>query len=145
MGRLATTHLSSSPSVSSSVSSSTSSSSTQSSTFSYCSPSIIFFRGLFVCRLLNETSGSLLDDLQLVNTLQTSKVTSTEVSEQLETSEQTEIMIDTAREVGHSHTLFLSTVAFQAGGAQSTKTPASQSLGQQEATKAACTKHEMEP
>lgn len=50
-------------------------------------------------RLLNEASGSLLDDVQLVNTLQTSKVTATEVSEQLETSEQTEIMIDTAREV----------------------------------------------
>lgn len=59
-----------------------------------------------MCRLLNETSGSLLDDLQLVNTLQTSKVTSTEVSEQLETSEQTEIMIDTAREVWLSHSFF---------------------------------------
>lgn len=44
-------------------------------------------------------TGSLLDDVQLVNTLQTSKVTATEVSEQLETSEQTEIMIDSAREV----------------------------------------------
>lgn len=54
---------------------------------------------LTCARLLNEASGSLLDDVQLVNTLQTSKVTATEVSEQLETSEQTEIMIDTAREV----------------------------------------------
>ncbi|XP_062849650.1 dynein axonemal heavy chain 2 [Trichomycterus rosablanca] len=51
-----------------------------------------------ILRLLNEATGSLLDDVQLVNTLQTSKVTATEVSEQLETSEQTEIKIDTARE-----------------------------------------------
>lgn len=50
-------------------------------------------------RLLNEATGSLLDDVQLVNTLQTSKVTATGVSEQLEISEQTEIMIDSAREV----------------------------------------------
>ncbi|KAI5104428.1 dynein heavy chain 2, axonemal isoform X1 [Silurus meridionalis] len=52
-----------------------------------------------ILRLLNEATGSLLDDVQLVNTLQTSKVTATEVSEQLQTSEQTEIKIDTAREV----------------------------------------------
>ncbi|KAK2860339.1 hypothetical protein Q7C36_004505 [Tachysurus vachellii] len=51
-----------------------------------------------ILRLLNEATGSLLDDVQLVNTLQTSKVTATEVSEQLQTSEQTEINIDTARE-----------------------------------------------
>ncbi|KAF3697610.1 Dynein heavy chain 2, axonemal Axonemal beta dynein heavy chain 2 Ciliary dynein heavy chain 2 [Channa argus] len=51
-----------------------------------------------ILRLLNETTGSLLDDVQLVNTLQTSRVTSTEVSEQLESSEQTEIKIDLARE-----------------------------------------------
>lgn len=50
-------------------------------------------------RLLNEATGSLLDDVQLVNVLQTSKVTATEVSEQLESSEQTEIKIDSAREV----------------------------------------------
>lgn len=50
-------------------------------------------------RLLNEATGSLLDDEQLVNTLQTSKVTATEVSEQLQSSEQTEIKIDSAREV----------------------------------------------
>ncbi|CAB1351553.1 unnamed protein product [Coregonus sp. 'balchen'] len=52
-----------------------------------------------ILRLLNEATGSLLDDVQLVNTLQTSKVTATEVSEQLETSELTEIKIDTAREL----------------------------------------------
>ncbi|KAK3546101.1 hypothetical protein QTP70_022875 [Hemibagrus guttatus] len=51
-----------------------------------------------ILRLLNEATGSLLDDVQLVNTLQTSKVTATEVSEQLQTSEQTEVKIDTARE-----------------------------------------------
>uniref|UniRef100_A0A8P4KIS1 Dynein axonemal heavy chain 2 n=1 Tax=Dicentrarchus labrax TaxID=13489 RepID=A0A8P4KIS1_DICLA len=51
-----------------------------------------------ILRLLNEATGSLLDDVQLVNTLQTSKVTATKVSEQLESSEQTEINIDSARE-----------------------------------------------
>ncbi|XP_062240587.1 dynein axonemal heavy chain 2 [Platichthys flesus] len=51
-----------------------------------------------ILRLLNEATGSLLDDVQLVNTLQTSKITATEVSEQLESSEQTEIKIDSARE-----------------------------------------------
>ncbi|KAL2765787.1 dynein axonemal heavy chain 2 isoform 1 [Daubentonia madagascariensis] len=51
-----------------------------------------------ILRLLNEATGSLLDDVQLVNTLQTSKITATEVTEQLETSEYTEINIDSARE-----------------------------------------------
>ncbi|XP_063786889.1 dynein axonemal heavy chain 2 [Pseudophryne corroboree] len=51
-----------------------------------------------ILRLLNEATGSLLDDVQLVNTLQTSKVTASEVSEQLESSEETEEMIDLARE-----------------------------------------------
>lgn len=51
-----------------------------------------------ILRLLNEAKGSLLDDEQLVNTLQTSKTTSQEVSEQLTIAEQTEIKIDTARE-----------------------------------------------
>ncbi|XP_063305793.1 dynein axonemal heavy chain 2 [Pelobates fuscus] len=51
-----------------------------------------------ILRLLNEATGSLLDDVQLVNTLQTSKVTASEVSEQLESSEETEEKIDTARE-----------------------------------------------
>ena len=59
---------------------------------------------LDVCgRLLNEAQGSLLDDEKLVNTLQTSKVTSQEVTEQLVVSEQTEIKIDAAREVGACH------------------------------------------
>ncbi|XP_062072422.1 dynein axonemal heavy chain 2 isoform X1 [Lepus europaeus] len=51
-----------------------------------------------ILRLLNEATGSLLDDVQLVNTLRTSKVTAAEVTEQLETSETTEINIDIARE-----------------------------------------------
>ncbi|XP_028810290.1 dynein heavy chain 2, axonemal isoform X2 [Denticeps clupeoides] len=51
-----------------------------------------------ILRLLNDASDSLLDDVQLVNTLQTSKVTATEVTKQLESSEQTEIKIDNARE-----------------------------------------------
>uniref|UniRef100_A0A3Q1IX48 Dynein axonemal heavy chain 2 n=1 Tax=Anabas testudineus TaxID=64144 RepID=A0A3Q1IX48_ANATE len=51
-----------------------------------------------ILRLLNEATGSLLDDVQLVNTLQTSKETATKVSEQLESSEQTERKIDSARE-----------------------------------------------
>ncbi|XP_078526452.1 dynein axonemal heavy chain 2 isoform X1 [Lissotriton helveticus] len=55
-----------------------------------------------ILRLLNEATGSLLDDVVLVNTLQTSKVTANEVVEQLQTSEQTEIKIDTAREAYRS-------------------------------------------
>ncbi|KAK7102408.1 hypothetical protein V1264_020630 [Littorina saxatilis] len=51
-----------------------------------------------ILRLLNETKGSLLDDEQLVSTLQTSKRTSQEVTEQLQNSEQTEAKIDAARE-----------------------------------------------
>ena len=60
---------------------------------------IMIFSVHVYVRLLNETKGSLLDDEQLVNTLQTSKTTSQEVSEQLQISEQTEIKIDAAREV----------------------------------------------
>ncbi|XP_059574595.1 dynein axonemal heavy chain 2 isoform X3 [Alligator mississippiensis] len=51
-----------------------------------------------ILRLLNEATGSLLDDLQLVTTLQSSKVTAGEVSDQLATSEATEAKIDAARE-----------------------------------------------
>ena len=50
-------------------------------------------------RLLNTAQGSLLDDEALVNALQSSKKTAEEVSEKLQTSEQTEIKIDAAREV----------------------------------------------
>ena len=51
-----------------------------------------------ILRLLNEAKGSLLDDEQLVNTLQDSKKTSNEVTEQLENAEKTEKAIDEARE-----------------------------------------------
>jgi len=54
-----------------------------------------------VLRLLNETEGSLLDDEHLLITLQTSKTTSQDIKEQLETAEETEQQIDTAREVCH--------------------------------------------
>lgn len=54
---------------------------------------------LLYLRLLNETKGSLLDDAQLVNTLQLSKTTSQEVTESVTIAEQTEIKIDAAREV----------------------------------------------
>lgn len=50
-------------------------------------------------RLLNETKGSLLDDAQLVNTLQLSKTTYQEVTDSLTVSEQMEAKIDAAREV----------------------------------------------
>lgn len=51
-----------------------------------------------ILRLLNAAQGSLLDDVQLVDTLQDSKVTSNEVTQQLLVAEETEIKIDTARE-----------------------------------------------
>ncbi|XP_048588102.1 dynein axonemal heavy chain 2 isoform X2 [Nematostella vectensis] len=51
-----------------------------------------------ILRLLQTAQGSLLDDEQLVNTLNSSKTTSQEVAEQLTVSEQTEIKIDAARE-----------------------------------------------
>lgn len=72
---------------------------------------VLYFKYLellvVLCRLLNETKGSLLDDEQLVNTLQTSKVTSQEVTEQLQVSEQTEVKIDAAREVNITVTMFM--------------------------------------
>nr|XP_015838947.1 PREDICTED: dynein heavy chain 2, axonemal [Tribolium castaneum] len=49
-------------------------------------------------RLLNETRGSLLEDAELFNTLQTSKATSIAVAKSLETAETTEVQIDMARE-----------------------------------------------
>ena len=54
-------------------------------------------------RLLNEAQGSLLDDVHLVNTLQTSKETSKDVGEQLQTAEITEVKIDGAREVSNCY------------------------------------------
>ncbi|XP_051799543.1 dynein axonemal heavy chain 2 isoform X2 [Acanthochromis polyacanthus] len=55
-----------------------------------------------ILRLLNEATGSLLDDGQLANTLQTSKVTANEVSELLESSEQTKLKIESTREAYRS-------------------------------------------
>ncbi|KAK9721112.1 ATP-binding dynein motor region [Popillia japonica] len=49
-------------------------------------------------RLLNETRGSLLEDVELFHTLQTSKATSIAVQKSLEISESTEAEIDQARE-----------------------------------------------
>eukprot|EP01028_Stygiella_incarcerata_P006524 TRINITY_DN2668_c0_g1_i2.p1 TRINITY_DN2668_c0_g1~~TRINITY_DN2668_c0_g1_i2.p1 ORF type:complete len:4588 (-),score=1267.00 TRINITY_DN2668_c0_g1_i2:3353-17116(-) len=51
-----------------------------------------------ILQLLSDASGSLLDNEQLIMTLQTSKNTAEEISKQLETSEQTEKKIDAARE-----------------------------------------------
>ena len=58
-----------------------------------------YLSSLLCLRLLQTAQGSLLDDEQLVNTLNSSKTTSQEVAEQLQVSEQTEIKIDAAREV----------------------------------------------
>ena len=54
---------------------------------------------LFLFRLLNEAQGSLLDDEKLVTTLQKSQVTAKEVAEQLQSSEQNEIITDGQRKV----------------------------------------------
>ena len=43
-----------------------------------------------ILRLLSESTGSLLDDVELVNTLQQSKITSEEVTQQLVVAEETE-------------------------------------------------------
>lgn len=50
-----------------------------------------------ILRLLSESTGSLLDDEELVNTLQQSKITSEAVTQQLVDAEQTEKKIDLAR------------------------------------------------
>ncbi|KAL1139309.1 hypothetical protein AAG570_006295 [Ranatra chinensis] len=49
-------------------------------------------------RLLNESEGSLLDNMELITTLKSSKETSVAVNEQLESSLITEVEIDHARE-----------------------------------------------
>jgi dynein heavy chain len=51
-----------------------------------------------ILRLLATVEGSLLDDENLVNTLQVSKTTSEEVTESLKIAEETEVKIDKARE-----------------------------------------------
>lgn len=57
---------------------------------------------VYCFRLLNEAAGSLLDNVQLVDTLQAIKVTATKVSEQVESSEDTKIEIDSVQEVRHT-------------------------------------------
>ncbi len=49
--------------------------------------------------MLNETKGSLLDNVELVDTLEVSKQTSKEVTESVIIAEQNEVKIDAAREV----------------------------------------------
>lgn len=51
--------------------------------------------------MLNETKGSLLDNVELVDTLEVSKQTSKEVTESVITAEQNEVKIDAAREVNN--------------------------------------------
>jgi len=64
-----------------------------------------------ILRLLSETKGSLLDDENLVNTLQISKVTSEEVTQKLAVAEETEIKIDAARE-GYRSAALRSSIAY---------------------------------
>jgi dynein heavy chain len=64
-----------------------------------------------ILRLLSEATGSLLDDDELVKTLQSSKTTSIEVNEQLAVAEATEIKIDTARE-GYRNAAIRSAICF---------------------------------
>ena len=64
-----------------------------------------------ILRLLSETKGSLLDDEGLVNTLQQSKITSEEVTQQLVVAEETEIKIDAAR-LGYRSAAIRSSLAY---------------------------------
>ena len=50
-----------------------------------------------ILRLLSESTGNLLDDIVLIETLQQSKVTSEAVTEQVKVAEETEVKIDIAR------------------------------------------------
>ena len=51
-----------------------------------------------ILQLLSESSGSLIDDIVLINTLQTSKTTAEDVTKQLQIARETEEKIDIARE-----------------------------------------------
>ena len=64
-----------------------------------------------ILRLLSESTGSLLEDIELVNTLQVSKVTSEEVNQQLKVAEETEVKIDAARE-GYRPAAIRSSIAY---------------------------------
>ena len=50
-----------------------------------------------ILKLLSESSGNILDDEQLINTLAESKVTSSEIQAKADEAAQTEIMIDKTR------------------------------------------------
>jgi dynein heavy chain, axonemal len=64
-----------------------------------------------ILRLLSESTGSLLDDEGLVNTLQQSKITSEEVTLQLVVAEETEKKIDAAR-LGYRSAAVRSSLAY---------------------------------
>ena len=64
-----------------------------------------------ILRLLSESSGSLLDDEHLVNTLQQSKITSEEVTKSLLVAEETEKKIDVAR-LGYTSAAVRSSLAY---------------------------------
>lgn len=64
-----------------------------------------------ILRLLSESTGSLLDDEGLVNTLQQSKITSEEVTLQLIVAEDTEKKIDSAR-LGYKSAAVRSSLAY---------------------------------
>lgn len=59
-----------------------------------------------LARMLNEREGSLLDDEQLLLTLQSSKTISQELSDFLQVSEATEIKLDETREVSLSFSYY---------------------------------------
>eukprot|EP00966_Prymnesium_polylepis_P333337 7388810-Prymnesium_polylepis.1 len=61
--------------------------------------------------MLSHAEGSLLDDEELVLTLQSSKTTSAEVTSQLIISEQTEKKIDAARE-GYRPTAYRASILY---------------------------------
>ncbi|CAB1114177.1 unnamed protein product [Ectocarpus sp. CCAP 1310/34] len=64
-----------------------------------------------ILRLLSESTGSLLDDMNLVNTLQDSKTISEEVTQQLQIAEETAVKIDAARE-GYRSAAIRASVAY---------------------------------
>jgi dynein heavy chain len=65
-----------------------------------------------ILHLLNTAQGSLLEDEQLVNALQSSKETAEEIKQQLTISEQTEIKIDHARQAFSPCSLRAATLFF---------------------------------
>ena len=64
-----------------------------------------------ILRKLADSKGSLLDDVELVHTLQVSKVTAAEVAKQLETAKETEGKIDLARD-GYRDAAIISSIVY---------------------------------